>query len=104
MRARRLRREYQSFSLRTYRFCRKSIAGAMDRVQELDREVLVDRGAQRVHVRAQEIALRRRVAPQLALELLACHDAVRVLQQDDEQPTRGRIQLDPLATALGLER
>jgi len=31
----------------------------MDRMQELDRKILVDRRAQRVHVGAQEIALRR---------------------------------------------
>ena len=42
----------------------------MDGVQQLDREVLVDRGAQRVHVGAQEIALRRLLAPQLAFEFL----------------------------------
>src|ERR1700741_598590 len=104
MRARRLRREYQSFSLRTKRFRRKSIAGAMDRVQELDRETLVDCRAQRVHVRAQEIALRRRVAPQLALQLWARHHAVRVLQQNDEQPARRRVELQPLAAALRLQR
>src|SRR5688572_28588826 len=104
MRARRLTRRYQSFRLRTYRFCRKSIAGAMDRVQELDGEVLVDRGAQRVHVGAQEIALWRRVAPQLALQFLARHHAVRILQQDDQQPARRRVELQALAAALRLQR
>src|SRR4051812_14808123 len=104
MRARRLRREYQSFSLRTNRFCRKSIAGAMDRVQELDGKVLVDRGAQRMHVGAQEIALRRRVAPQLALELLARNHAMRILQQDDQQTSGRGVELEPLAAALGFER
>src|SRR6185503_10056474 len=104
MRARRLRREYQSFSLRTNRFCRKSIAGAMDRVQELDRKILVDRRAQGMHVGAQEIALRRRVAPQLALELLASHHAMRILQQHDQQPAGRRVELEPLAATLGFER
>src|SRR6185503_18702908 len=100
MRARRLRRENQSFSLRTYRFCRKAIASAMDGVQEFDREILVDGRAQRVHVRTQEVALRRRVTPQLALELLARHHAVRILQQHDQQPARRRIQLEALAAAF----
>src|SRR5688572_11557937 len=104
MRARRLSREYQSFSLRTNRFCRKSIAGAMDRVQELDREILVDRRAQRVHVGTQEVALRGRVAPQLALELRARHYAVRVPQQDDQQPPRRRVELQAFAAALGFKR
>src|ERR1044072_1604344 len=104
MRARRLRRENQSFSLRTYRFCRKAIASAMDRVQELDREILVDRGAQGMHVRAQEVALRRRVAPQLALELLARHHPMRILQQDSQLRAGVGIQLDPLASTLGFER
>src|SRR5688500_2295154 len=100
MRARRLSREYRSIRLRTNRFCRNSLAGAMDRVQELVREILVDCRAQRVHVGAQEVALRGRIAPQLALELGARHYAVRVLQQNDQQPPRRRVELQSLAAAL----
>src|SRR5262245_50806657 len=88
MRERRLSCAYQSRNLRAYRFCRKSIASAMDRVQQLGGEVLVDRRAQRVHVGAQEITLRRLVAPQLALQLGAGHDSMRVLQQEDQQSPR----------------
>src|SRR5262245_25426142 len=67
MRRRRLSCENQALaralSLRARRFGRKSITGAMDRVQQFHGEVAVDCRAQRVHVRTQEVSFGRIVAP-----------------------------------------
>jgi hypothetical protein len=53
-------------------------------MQQLDGEILVDGGSQRVHMRSQKITLGRLIPPQLTLELGPGYDPVRILQQQNE--------------------
>src|SRR5690606_2024364 len=82
----------------------ESITRAMNRVQQLHWEGLVDRRAQRMHVCPQEIALRRTLAPELPLELGARDDPMRVLHQHHQDAPRRGVELDALAAAFGFER
>src|SRR5680860_793494 len=83
-------------------FMRKiqAITAAVNGMHHLDRKWPVDGVADRVDMRPQRIALRRVIAPDLAHDLCATHNAMAVTHQQGQDLASRSRQIDPGAGAF----